>query len=417
MFQGLVLHGPTPFLFFRTYHPMAKKDIHSLQNIQGKKVLVRVDFNVPQDEHGNITNDRRIRGAIPTIKALLEKGAAVIAMSHLGRPKGDPVKDAPFKMDKVAKRLGELLNKSVHKVDSIIGQDAKDAAANLKAGEILVLENVRFHPGEQAADAAFAKELASLGDIYVNDAFGTCHRKDSSMHGVPAALKGKPRVVGTLVAKELAILEQLFSNPSRPMLGILGGGKVSDKIKFIKALLSKVDKVIIGGAMTYTFMKAQGKSIGNSRVEADKLDIARELLELGKGKIQLPVDHLAVQKLDAPEGAKVFEGEIPEGWIGIDIGPKTIELYCAEVSKSATILWNGPLGKFEDEPYSKGTKAIANIMAASKGVTVVGGGETAEAVEEFGLAEKMTHVSTGGGAFLEYVEGTPFAALDEIDDK
>lgn len=396
---------------------MAKKDIQSLQNIQGKKVLVRVDFNVPQDEHGNITNDRRIRGAIPTIKGLLEKGAAVIAMSHLGRPKGDPVKDAPFKMDKVAKRLGELLNKSVHKVDSIIGQDAKDAAANLKAGEILVLENVRFHPGEQAADAAFAKELASLGDIYVNDAFGTCHRKDSSMHGVPAALKGKPRVVGTLVAKELAILEQLFSNPSRPMLGILGGGKVSDKIKFIKALLSKVDKVIIGGAMTYTFMKAQGKSIGNSRVEADKHDIARELLELGKGKIQLPVDHLAVQKLDAPEGAKVFEGEIPEGWIGIDIGPKTIELYCAEVAKSATILWNGPLGKFEDEPYSKGTKAIANTMAASKGVTVVGGGETAEAVEEFGLAEKMTHVSTGGGAFLEYVEGTPFAALDEIDDK
>ena len=396
---------------------MAKKDIHSLQNIQGKKVLVRVDFNVPQDEHGNITNDRRIRGALPTIKALLEKGAAVIAMSHLGRPKGDPVKDAPFKMDKVAKRLGELLNKSVHKVDSIIGQDAKDAAANLKAGEILVLENVRFHPGEQAADAAFAKELASLGDIYVNDAFGTCHRKDSSMHGVPAALKGKPRVVGTLVAKELAILEQLFSNPSRPMLGILGGGKVSDKIKFIKALLLKVDKVIIGGAMTYTFMKAQGKNIGNSRVEADKLDIARELLELGKGKIQLPVDHLAVQKLDAPEGAKVFEGEIPEGWIGIDIGPKTIELYCAEVAKSATILWNGPLGKFEDEPYSKGTKAIANTMAASKGVTVVGGGETAEAVEEFGLAEKMTHVSTGGGAFLEYVEGTPFAALDEIDDK
>ena len=396
---------------------MAKKDIHSLQNIQGKKVLVRVDFNVPQDEHGNITNDRRIRGAIPTIKALLEKGASVIAMSHLGRPKGDPVKDAPFKMDKVAKRLGELLNKSVHKVDSIIGQDAKDAAANLKAGEILVLENVRFHPGEQAADAAFAKELASLGDIYVNDAFGTCHRKDSSMHGVPAALKGKPRVVGTLVAKELAILEQLFSNPSRPMLGILGGGKVSDKIKFIKALLSKVDKVIIGGAMTYTFMKAQAKSIGNSRVEADKLDVARELLELGKGKIQLPVDHLAVQKLDAPEGAKVFEGEIPEGWIGIDIGPKTIELYCAEVAKSATILWNGPLGKFEDEPYSKGTKAIANTMAASKGVTVVGGGETAEAVEEFGLAEKMTHVSTGGGAFLEYVEGTPFAALDEIDDK
>ena len=395
---------------------MAKKDVSHLGTIHGKKVLVRVDFNVPQDEHGNITNDRRIRGALPTIKALLDKGAAVIAMSHLGRPKGDPAKDAPFKMNKVAHRLGELLGKTVHKVDSVVGEDAKNAAAALKAGEVLVLENVRFHPGEQAGDTSFASELASLGDIYVNDAFGTCHRKDSSMLGVPASMKGKPRVVGILVAKELSILDQLLSNPPRPMLGILGGGKVSDKIKFIKALLAKVDKVIIGGAMTYTFMKAQGKNIGGSRVEADKLDVARELLDLGKGKIELPVDHLAVQKLDEPQGAKVFEGEIPEGWIGIDIGPKTIEKYCAEINKAATVLWNGPMGKFEDEPYSKGTRAIANAMSASNGVTVVGGGETAEAVEEFGLAEKMRHVSTGGGAFLEYVEGTPFAALGEIDN-
>jgi phosphoglycerate kinase len=395
---------------------MAKKDVSHLGTIHGKKVLVRVDFNVPQDEHGNITNDRRIRGALPTIKALLDKGAAVIAMSHLGRPKGDPAKDAPFKMNKVAHRLGELLGKTVHKVDSVVGEDAKNAAAALKAGVVLVLENVRFHPGEQAGDTSFASELASLGDIYVNDAFGTCHRKDSSMLGVPASMKGKPRVVGTLVAKELSILDQLLSNPPRPMLGILGGGKVSDKIKFIKALLAKVDKVIIGGAMTYTFMKAQGKNIGGSRVEADKLDVARELLDLGKGKIELPVDHLAVQKLDEPQGAKVFEGEIPEGWIGIDIGPKTIDKYCAEINKAATVLWNGPMGKFEDEPYSKGTRAIANAMSASNGVTVVGGGETAEAVEEFGLAEKMRHVSTGGGAFLEYVEGTPFAALGEIDN-
>jgi phosphoglycerate kinase len=355
---------------------MAKKDVSHLGTIHGKKVLVRVDFNVPQDEHGNITNDRRIRGALPTIKALLDKGAAVIAMSHLGRPKGDPAKDAPFKMNKVAHRLGELLGKTVHKVDSVVGEDAKNAAAALKAGEVLVLENVRFHPGEQAGDTSFASELASLGDIYVNDAFGTCHRKDSSMLGVPASMKGKPRVVGTLVAKELSILDQLLSNPPRPMLGILGGGKVSDKIKFIKALLAKVDKVIIGGAMTYTFMKAQGKNIGGSRVEADKLDVARELLDLGKGKIELPVDHLAVQKLDEPQGAKVFEGEIPEGWIGIDIGPKTIEKYCAEINKAATVLWNGPMGKFEDEPYSKGTRAIANAMSASNGVTVVGGGET-----------------------------------------
>jgi len=397
---------------------MAKKSLADLpDDLKGKKVLVRVDFNVPQDAHGEISNDRRIRGALPTIKKLLDGGAAVIAMSHFGRPKGDPAKDAPFTMDRIAKRLSELLGKPVKKAQDSAGEDAAKLAAGLQSGEVLVLENLRFDKGEQGSCSTFAGKIAALGDAYVNDAFGTCHRKDASMVAVPASMKAKARVVGTLVAKELEILDTLLSNPGRPFVALLGGGKVSDKIGFIKALLARVDKILVGGAMTYTFMKAQGKSIGNSRVEADKLDIARELLELGKGKIQLPVDHLAVQKLDAPEGAKVFEGEIPEGWIGIDIGPKTIELYCAEVAKSATILWNGPLGKFEDEPYSKGTKAIANTMAASKGVTVVGGGETAEAVEEFGLAEKMTHVSTGGGAFLEYVEGTPFAALDEIDDK
>ena len=310
-----------------------------------------------------------------------------------------------------------MLGRPVRKVDEVVGPAATAAAQALKPGEVLVLENVRFHPGEQKKDLALGAELAKLGDVYVNDAFGTCHRKDVSMVALPAAMKGKPRVVGALVAKELDILDRLLSNPPRPLLGILGGGKVSDKILFIKSLLLRVDKVLIGGAMTYTFLKAQGKNVGGSRLEADKLDVARELLEMGKGKIALPVDHLIVEKIDAPQTARVVEGEIPDGWIGVDIGPKTIALYIDEVRKAAMVMWNGPLGKFEDEPYSKGTRAVAEALAASKGVTIIGGGETAEAVENFGLAEKMTHVSTGGGAFLEYVQGTPFPALAEIDDK
>jgi phosphoglycerate kinase len=338
-------------------------------------------------------------------------------MSHLGRPKGDPKKDAVFKMDRVAERLRQLLGRPVRKVDEVCGRSVQAAAQSLKPGEVLLLENLRFHSDEQAGDPSFAAQLAALGDVYVNDAFGTCHRKDASMYSVPAAMKGKPRVVGFLVAKELDILDRLLSNPSRPFVGILGGGKVSDKIAFIKKMLAIVDRVLIGGAMTYTFMKAQGQSVGASRLEADKLDVARELLQLGQGRIMLPVDHLVVQKLDAPQTAKVVEGDIPDGWIGVDIGPKAITAYTKEVAAAATVVWNGPLGKFEDEPYSKGTRAIAAAMAESKGITIVGGGETAEAVEEFGLADKMKHVSTGGGAFLEYVEGTPFAALGEIDER
>jgi len=396
---------------------MAKKTLADLPDLHGKKVLVRVDFNVPLDAAGHITNDRRIRGALPTLRALLDRGAALIVMSHLGRPKGDPKKDAPFKMDNAAKRLGELLGKPVKKSDEVVGPKTTAAVQNLKPGEVLVLENLRFHPGEQAGDEAFAREIAALGDAYVNDAFGTCHRKDASMYAVPKAMAGKPRVVGLLVAKELEILDNLLSSPPRPFLGILGGGKVSDKIAFIKSLLARVDRVLIGGAMTYTFLKAQGKGVGNSRLEADKLNVARELLELGKGKIALPVDHLVVERIDAPRTARVVEGDIPEGCIGVDIGPRTIALYGDEIKKAATVVWNGPLGKFEDEPYSKGTREVARVLAASRGVTIVGGGETAEAVEEFGLADQMKHVSTGGGAFLEYVEGTPFAALSVIDDR
>jgi phosphoglycerate kinase len=337
-------------------------------------------------------------------------------MSHLGRPKGDPKKDAPFRMDRVAARLGELLGKPVKKVDEVVGPVVSAAAQALRPGDVLVLENLRFHPGEQAGDPAFARELAALGDVYVNDAFGTCHRKDASMYAVPAATKGKPRVVGTLVARELDVLDRLLSDPPRPFVSVLGGAKVSDKIGFIKALLQRVDKVLIGGAMTYTFLKAQGQDVGASRLEADKLDVARELLLLGKGKIVLPIDHLVVDRLDAPETAQVVEGAFVAG-VGVDVGPKTIALYTGEIKKAGTVVWNGPLGKVEDEPYSKGTRAIAEALAASPAVTVVGGGETAEAVEALGLDARMKHVSTGGGAFLEYVEGTPFAALGEIDDK
>jgi phosphoglycerate kinase len=396
---------------------MAKKTLSDLKDLRDKRVLVRVDFNVPLDAAGNITNDRRIRAALPTLRAILDAGASAVVMSHLGRPKGDPKKDAHFTMDRAAKRLGELLGRPVHKVGEVVGPAATAAARALKPGEVLVLENLRFHPGEQAGDTAFARQLAELGDVYVNDAFGTCHRKDASMVAVPAAMKGKPRVVGTLVAKELEILDRLLSSPPRPFVGILGGGKVSDKIGFIKSLLARVDRVLIGGAMTYTFMKAKGQGVGASRLEADKIDVARELLELGKGKIVLPVDHLVVDRIEAPQTACVVEGDIPDGAIGVDIGPKTTAPYCQEVARAATVVWNGPLGKFEDAPYSKGTRAVAEAMAASKGVTIVGGGETAEAVEEFGLADRMTHVSTGGGAFLEYVEGTPFVALGEIDDR
>jgi phosphoglycerate kinase len=396
---------------------MAKKTLADLPDLRGKRVLVRVDFNVPLDAAGTISDDRRIRAAVPTIRHILDAGGCAIVMSHLGRPKGDPDKDRPFRMDRVAQRLGELLHKPVRKLDEVVSRSVTQVVHSMHPGEVVVLENLRFHRGEQAGDEAFARQLADLADVYVNDAFGTCHRDDASMVAVPAAMKGKPRVVGFLVAKELEVLDRLLSAPPRPVVALLGGAKVSDKIGFIKSLLRRVERVLVGGAMSYTFLKAQGHGVGNSKVEADKLDVARELLSIGGDKIVLPVDHLVVERLDTPQTARVVEGDIPDGWIGVDIGPKTIAAYRAEVGRAGTVVWNGPLGKFEDEPYSKGTRAIAEALAASKAVTIVGGGETAEAVEAFGLADKMSHVSTGGGAFLEYVEGTPFRALAQIDDK
>lgn len=409
---------------------MAKKTITDLPTLTGKKVLVRVDFNVPMDAQGNITNDRRIVGALPTLRALLDGGAALIVMSHLGQPEGDPLavdfrqKNARLTMDRVAERLRQKLGRTVVKVDEVVGSSVTTAAGKLQSGEVLLLENLRFHPGEKSKDATFSQALGSLADVYVNDAFGTCHRSDASMVAVPASMKGKPRAVGNLVAKELQILDQLLANPPRPMLGLLGGAKVSDKVNFIKALLGRVDKVLIGGAMTYLFMKAAGRAIGKSFCETKAkegqktpVQMAQELLELGKGKILLPLDHIVVDDIAQPQTARAVEGDIPDGAAGVDIGPKTIAAYSQEIAAAATVIWNGPMGKFEDEPYSKGTRAIAAALANAHAITVVGGGETAEAVEEFGLAEKMKHVSTGGGAFLEYVEGTPFKALAEIDEK
>jgi phosphoglycerate kinase len=395
---------------------MAKKTVNDLTNLQGKRVLMRVDFNVPVDAAGKITNDRRIRAAVPTIRKVLEAGAAVIVMSHLGRPKGNPVRDAPLRMDHVAALLGKHLSVPVKKVDAVVGAEVEAAARCLVPGEVLMLENLRFHPGEQKGDPGFAKQIAALADVYVNDAFGTCHRSDASMAAVHAAMAGKPRVVGLLVARELQILDELLSAPQRPFLSILGGAKVSDKIGFIKSLLGRVDRILIGGAMSYTFLAALGRGTGSSKAESDKLEVARELLALGKERIVLPVDHLVVQALDHPESAYIAFGEILPGWIGVDIGPKTIARFREEIGRAATIVWNGPLGKYEDAPYSKGTREIAQALAAARAVTVVGGGETAEAVESFGLDREMTHVSTGGGAFLEYIEGTPFAALGYIDD-
>jgi phosphoglycerate kinase len=380
-------------------------------------VLIRVDFNVPLDDGGNITNDRRIRAALPTIRHVLDAGGSAIVMSHLGRPKGDPKKDAIFRMDKVAARLQELLGKPVRKVDEVVGPAVEQMARALQPGEVLVLENLRFHPGEQKGDAGFARQIAALGDVYVNDAFGTCHRQDASMLAVPQAMEGKPRVVGFLVARELDVLGQLLAAPRQPLVGLLGGAKVSDKIGFIQSMLARVDKLLVGGAMSYTFMKAQGRAIGGSRCEADKLEVARSLLDSGQGKIVLPLDHLIAEKPEAGAKSQIVEGDIPDSWVGVDIGPKTIARYTDEIAKAGTAVWNGPMGKFEDEPFSRGTRAVAQALAQCPGVTIVGGGETAEAVEAFGLDDAMTHVSTGGGAFLEYVEGTPFKALEILDDK
>jgi phosphoglycerate kinase len=400
---------------------MAKKTLADLPDLKSKRVLIRVDFNVPLDKKtGAITNDRRIRAALPTIHQLLDKGAAVIAMSHLGRPSGDPAKDANLKMDRVAARFGELLGRSVKKAaDVVVGPPVTAAAQAMKPGDVTLLENLRFDPREQKNDPEFAGQIAALGDVYVNDAFGTCHNdKDASMVAVPAAMKaqGKPRAVGLLVAKELEVIDGLMSHPKRPLLAVMGGAKVSDKINFINALLGKVDHLLIGGKMGYTFFKAKGVDVGAMHIPPEELAAASKLLPQVGIKITLPVDSL-VAKSDDLKQTQVVEGPIPTSYQGVDIGPKTLALYADKIKSAGTVIWNGPVGWFEQPAFSKGTRGIAEAMASSHAVTVVGGGETAEAVEQFGLDTKMTHVSTGGGAFLAYVEGKKFTSLAQIEER
>ena len=396
---------------------MSKQTVRDI-DVAGKKVLVRVDFNVPQTEDGRVADDRRIRSALPTLRSILDRQGSLILVSHLGRPTGDPAADAPFRLDPVAARLQELIGRPVKKVGDTVGPEAEAACAALQPGGIVVLENVRFNKGEKKGDRDFAVKLASLADCYVNDAFGTCHRDEASMVAVPEQFPPERRAIGFLVEKELEILDTLLRLPKHPYVAVMGGAKVSDKILVIENLLKKVDRLLIGGAMTYTFLKAQGIPIGSSKVEADKLDLAKQVLAMAGEKLVLPIDHLVADRPEAGAQTKVVgRDEIPDGWFGMDIGPAAAAEYAAIIKQAGTVVWNGPMGKFEVEAFAAGTKAVAEAMAVSEAVTAVGGGESAEAVEKFGLADKVSHVSTGGGAFLESLEGKAFNSLKVIPDR
>ncbi|MBQ0038003.1 MAG: phosphoglycerate kinase [Clostridiales bacterium] len=386
-------------------------------DVAGKKILLRCDFNVPQDKTtGEITSDKRIVAALPTIRYLLEKGAAVIACSHLGKPKGEWKEK--LSLAPVAVRLSELLGQEVIFAKDMVGEDAKAKAAALKGGEIMLLENLRFDIREEKNDPSYAKELASMAELYVSDAFGTVHRAHASTAGVAAYL---PAVSGMLVAKELEIMGGALENPKHPFVAVLGGAKVSDKIGVINNLLEKADTIIIGGGMAYTFAKAQGGSIGKSLCESDKLDYALEMIEKAKAKgvkLLLPVDTMAAKEFSADaQGVVVDTMVIPEDMEGLDIGPKTIELFCDAVKDAGTVVWNGPMGVFEFEAFAKGTRAMAQALADSGAVTIVGGGDSAAAVEQMGFADKITHISTGGGASLEFLEGLELPGVACLLDK
>jgi len=392
-----------------------KKSVEDI-DVSGKKVIVRCDFNVPQDETGRITDDKRIVAALPTIKYLLEHNAAVILCSHLGRPKGE------FKMKyslaPVAERLTELLGQEVKLAKDVIGEDAKKLASELKCGEAMLLENVRFHKEEEKNDPAFAKELASMAEIYVNDAFGTAHRAHASTAGIADYL---PAVCGFLINKEISIMGKALANPVRPFVAILGGAKVSDKIGVINNLIEKCDTIIIGGGMSYTFMKAMGKEIGTSLCEDDKLDLAKDLMAKAEAKgvkLLLPIDTVCADHFAADATPVVYEaGALPADMMGLDIGPKSIELFSEAVKDAGTVVWNGPMGVFEFDAFAVGTKAMAKAIAESGAVSIIGGGDSAAAVEKLGFADKMSHISTGGGASLEFLEGLVLPGIACLEDK
>jgi len=417
---------------------MAIKTIADI-DVAGKKLLMRVDFNVPLED-GKITNDRRIRAALPTINHALDNGAALILMSHLGRPKGEGF-EPELSLKPVAERLGELLNKSVTLGPAeVVGDETKKIVSQMNPGDVVLLENLRFHPGETMPDKAkknpdgklteqqqqvlddFIQSLASLAEDYVNDAFGTCHRKHASMYGVPEAIKkkGGNAVAGFLVEKEIKYLHDAIANPARPFIAILGGVKVSDKIKLISSLLEKVDRLLIGGAMAFTLLKSKGVAVGNSIVEEDQIEPMKKILDEAGDKIVLPEDNVITDDFDNGKPTLTDGLGIPDGFEGMDIGPRTIEKFKAIIAEAKTIVWNGPMGVFEKPDYAAGTRAIAQAVADATqagAISIIGGGDSAAAVEQMGLADKMTHVSTGGGASLAFLEGKSMPALEILDQK
>jgi len=392
-----------------------KKTIKDI-DLKGKGVLIRVDYNVPLDDKLNITDDMRIRASLPTVRYALENGAKVILMSHLGRPDGKVVES--MRLAPVAKRLEELLGKKVLSLKDCVGGEVKREVSTMKAGDVILLENLRFHPEEEAGDANFAKELASLGEVFVNDAFGTAHRAHASTEGVTKYL---PSVAGFLLEKEIQYLGRAVNNPKRPFVAILGGAKVKDKIKVIDNLLNKVDALLIGGGMAYTFLKAKGNSIGSSKFDKDGFETAKAAMEKASKKgipMLLPVDNIIADRYDAAANTKLAGEDVPDGWMGLDIGPKTIKLFEDRLKTAKTVVWNGPLGVFEMDKFAKGTEEIAKFLAGLKGVTtVIGGGDTASAMLKFNVQDKMTHISTGGGASLEYLEGRGLPGIDALQDK
>ena len=392
-----------------------KKTIEDI-NVSGKKVLVRCDFNVPLDADKNITDETRINAALPTFRYLLDKGAAVILCSHLGRPKGEF--NMKYSLAPVAKRLSEKLGFEVKLASDVIGESAKKLAAEVKPGEAILLENLRFHVEEEKNDPAFAKELASMADVFVNDAFGTAHRAHASTEGVTHYL---PSVAGYLIGKELDVMGKALTNPVRPFVAILGGAKVKDKIGVITNLIDKVDALLIGGGMAYTFIKAQGGEVGNSLLDEERIGLAKELMDkaAAKGvKLILPVDNVIGDAFDNDCHQQVVEsGKIPEGWEGLDIGPKTCEQFAEVIRTAKTVVWNGPMGVFEMPNFAKGTIAVAKALAESGAISIIGGGDSAAAIEQLGFADKVTHISTGGGASLEFLEGKVLPGIAALEDK
>ena len=395
---------------------MAKMTVQDV-DVTGKRVLVRVDFNVPITEDGKVGDDKRITAALPTIQYLLDHKAKVILCSHLGRPKGKF--DPQFSLAPVGERLSELLpDVRIWMADDVIGDSAKTAVADMKEGEIVLLENVRFHAEEETNDPAFAKELASLADLYVSDAFGTVHRAHASTAGVAAYL---PAVAGFLIGKELGFMGKALEDPERPFVAILGGAKVADKIGVITNLLEKCDSLIIGGGMAYTFFKAMGYEIGTSLLDAENIGLAKDLMAKAKARgvqLLLPVDNVVASAYSADAEHKVVDSDkMPEGWMGLDIGPKSVELFTKVIVAAKTVIWNGPMGVFEFPAFAEGTKGIAAACAECKGTTIIGGGDSASAVKKLGYASKMTHISTGGGASLEFLEGKILPGVAVLNDK